>query len=96
MQKGHKNMKDLFMNICMDLWSGDVTISYDRFTQEIQERIKNLESYIGEDSHKHLESLGIIDNTGMTWEEQDAQTQKEIEKYKELLSYLETDSNWTL
>lgn len=89
-------MKDLFMDICMDLWSGDVTISYDIFTQEIHERIKNQESYIGEDSHKRLESLGIIDNTGMTWEEQDAQTQKEIAKYKELLSYLETDSNWTL
>lgn len=95
MIKRNKAITDLFMDICMDLWAGDVTISYERFIKEIQERIENLESYIGEDAHKRLESMGIEDNTGMSWEEQDKQTEKQISEYKELLIFLENDNNWT-
>ena len=88
-------MFELFMNICMDLWSWDVEISYELFTKTLRDCIANLKSHIGEEAHRYLERVGVIDNTGLTWEEQDRNTQKEIERYEELLKYLETDSNWT-
>ena len=89
------DIKNLFMDICMDLWSGDVTISYNTFINTINERIENLESHIGYDAHMHLIECGIEDNTGMSWDEQDEYTKKQIDEYKELLSFLENDSNWT-
>lgn len=88
-------MEKLFMNICMDLWSYDAPITYELFISTVKEYIKNLESHIGEEAHKKLKELGVIDNTGMTWEEQDAQTGKQIKEYKDLLDYLQDDSNWT-
>jgi len=88
-------MFELFMNICMDLWSWDAEISYELFTKTLRDCIANLKSHIGEEAHRYLESVGVIDNTGLTWEEQDRNTQKEIARYEELLKYLETDSNWT-
>lgn len=83
------------MDICMDLWSGDVSISYDTFITEIRQRIENLKSHIGEEAHLKLLRLGVVDNTGMSWEKQDLQTKKEISQLEELLKFLETDSNWT-
>lgn len=88
-------MHNLFMDICMDLWAGDVSISYDRFKEEILTRITNLKSHMGADAHRREAELGIIDETGMSWEEQDAQLQKQIDEHQQLLDYLETDSNWT-
>ncbi len=88
-------MKELFFNVCLDLWAGDVAITYDIFRETVGTYIRNLESHIGEDAHKHLADLGVIDETGMTWEEQDEQTKKQIDEYKKLLDYLEMDENWT-
>lgn len=88
-------MERLFMDICMDLWAGDVPISYDRFKEEIETRIQNLKSHMGAEAHARLAALGVEDLTGMTIEEQDAQMQKQIDELKQLLDYLETDSNWT-
>jgi hypothetical protein len=79
----------------MDLWAGDMTITYERYKQEILDRIQNLQSLMGEEAHKRSQELGIIDATGMTWEEQDAQAQKQITELQQLLDFLETDSNWT-
>ena len=88
-------LERVFMELCMDLWSGDVPITYDRFIKEVNVRIKNLESHIGPEAHKKCAELGIIDNTKMSWEEQDEQCKKQIEEYQSLLTYLENDSNWT-
>lgn len=84
----------LFMNMCLEMWSGDCVISYELFIDEVNSRIKNLESSIGEDAHKRLEEMGVVDATGMAWEDQDAFTQNQIEEYKVLLSYLSDDKNW--
>lgn len=88
-------MEKLFMNICMDLWSYDAAITYDVFVNEINRIIANLNSCIGEDAHKHLEQIGVKDETGMTWQEQDEYYKREIDKYAQLLRWLSDDSNWT-
>lgn len=89
-------MEKLFMNICMDLWAGDCSISYELFIKTVKSYISNLKSHIGPEAHKHLQEIGCIDETGMTWEEQDKQAKEQIKEYESLLSYLENDSNWTI
>lgn len=89
-------MERLFMDICMDLWSGDVTISYKGFREEVLTRIANVKSHMGKEAHDRETRMGIIDNTGMSIEEQDDVLQKEIDKYQKLLDYLDDDSNWTI
>ena len=88
-------MEKIFMSLCMDMWAGDVSISYDAFIKEVKRIIENLKSYIGIEAHKKLEEIGVVDNTGMSWEEQDEYHQKQIKEYQDLLTYLENDSNWT-
>ena len=89
-------MERLFMEIMMDLWAGDVIVSYKLFIKEINKRISNLQSHIGTEAHQREAELGIIDETGMSLEQQDENLQKQINEYQELLEYLENDSNWTL
>ena len=84
------------MYLCMELWAGDAEISYELFIKEINERISNLKSHIGVEAHRREAELGIIDETGMSWEEQDKYMQKEINEYQGLLEYLDNDSNWTI
>ena len=79
----------------MDLWSWDAEISYDMFKGEIVSRINNLRSHIGSEAHIKERELGIIDVTGMTWEEQDKFATQQIKEYEQLLNYLECDTNWT-
>ncbi len=88
-------MEKIFMNIMMDLWAGDAEVSYELFIEEINIRINNLKSYIGKEAHQMLEAMGVKDKTGMSWEEQDEDTMRQIKEYIELLDYLETDGNWT-
>lgn len=89
------DIKDLFMDICMDLWAGDCKISLDLFKRTINERIDNLRSSIGPEAHKKLQELGIIDETGLTWEEQDKYSRQQIKAYIDLLDYINNDNNWT-
>lgn len=85
---------ELFMDICMDLWSRDASISYQMFASQVKQYIENLKSHMGYAAHLHEQTLGITDETGMSWEQQDEQTQKQIDEYEALLRYLETDDNW--
>ena len=89
-------MEELFMNICMDLWSGDASISYEMFVNEVNQYIQNLRSHMGIEAHLREKELGIIDATGMTWKELDKNCQKQIDQYQNLLDYLAKDENWTL
>lgn len=89
-------MERLFMDIMMDLWAGDVIVSYKLFIEEINERISNLQSHIGTEAHQKEIALGIIDKTGMSWKQQDENLRKQINVYQELLEYLKNDSNWIL
>ena len=85
---------ELFMYLCIDMWSGDESITYDGFKKYVNQLIKNTRSYIGEENHKRLQRMGVEDRTGMTWAEQDAKHEEEIAMYKKLLAYLEDDDNW--
>lgn len=84
------------MDLCMDLWAGDADISYELFIKEINKCISNLKSHMGVEAHRREFELGIIDETGISWEEQDNYMQKQINEYQRLLEYLENDSNWTI
>lgn len=88
------SIEKLFMNICMDFWASDVSISYERFREEILERINNIKSHMGLEAHAREEALGVIDETGMSIEEHDAQDQQLINDYQALLDFLDDDSNW--
>ncbi len=88
------SVEKLFMNICMDFWAGDVSISYERFREEIITRINNIKSHMGSEAHAREKALGIIDETGMSIEEQDIQDQQLINDYQALLDFLDDDSNW--
>ena len=71
------------------LKSYDIKPTKKIISEELNFYIKNLYSHIGEAAHKHEEELGIINETGMTWEEMDAQMLKQIMEYKEALKELE-------
>ncbi len=88
------SIEKLFMNICMDFWASDVSISYERFREEILERINNIKSHMEPEAHAREEALGVIDETGMSIEEHDSQDQQLINDYQALLDFLDDDSNW--
>jgi hypothetical protein len=89
-----RNLYELFMEVCMDLWSYDVAITYELFRNRVLTYISNLESYLGEEAHIQLEELGVADDTGLSWEDQDSNKKHMISDYKRLLAYLDNDSNW--
>lgn len=55
----------------------------------LNEWIKNLYSHIGVEAHRHSLSCGIVDETGMTWEEQDMQMLQQIKRYRQCLLSIE-------
>ncbi len=90
-------MDEMFKSItfiCMDLWAGDVDISYEGFREEVLTRINNLKSSIGPEAHARLAFLGVMDRTGQTIEEQDEWSRQEIAKYQKILDFLDNDDNW--
>jgi len=85
-------------NTINELLGWDAIITTKVLIDRLNEYIDNLNSYIGIESHKRLESLGIVDKTGMSWIEQDRQTQEQINDYKATVDYLQslpTDYDWT-
>ena len=91
----NSELNQLFINVCMDLWAGDCGITYELFIETLNERIDNLYSHIGKEAHERYRVMGVEDNTGLSWIEQDKQILKEIERYQKLIDYLKDDSNWT-
>lgn len=51
--------------------------------------IENLYSQVGKDAHEHLLACGIVDKTGISWEEQDIQKIQQIKQYKQCLMEIE-------
>lgn len=66
-----------------DMW--DVS-EKNRTVQRVRELLSkwcdNLRSQMGEEAHQHLSALGIVDETGMTWSEQDESFRKQIQTYE--------------
>lgn len=50
--------------------------------------IENLYSHVGKAAHEHEREIGIRDETGISWEEQDLITLQKICAYKKCLSKL--------
>lgn len=68
------------------LESWDVEPTEELIKQTLNKWIENLYSQIGAEAHKHLLACGIVDKTGMTWEEQDMQMLQQIDRYKKCLA----------
>ncbi len=71
-----------------DLLSWDCEPTNENLIRNFNKWIDNLYSHIGDSAHLHLLSLGIADETGLSWAEQDARTLEQIELYKECVNHL--------
>ena len=61
------------------LKSCDIKPTKEIIAEELNFYIKNLYSHVGEEAHKHSESIGIINDTGMTLEEAVAKAENEFD-----------------
>lgn len=75
-------MNDVIQEAIDYLGSWDIEPTKEKIKRVLNNWIENLYSHVGAKAHKHEEECGIVDLTGMTWEEQDIQMLKQIESYK--------------
>ena len=80
--------KEIIEEVKEYLESWDIKPTLENIKNVLNEWIKNLSSQIGEEAHKYLLDCGIIDNTKMTWKEQDSCTIQQINAYKKCLATL--------
>lgn len=79
---------DVIEDVASYLWSYDAKPTKKLIKETINKWIENLYSHIGAEAYKHSLSCGVVDKTGMTWEEQDMQMLQQIDKYKKCLMYM--------
>ena len=72
------------------LESWDCPVTRDNIIKCVTEWRDNLRSQIGEEAHKRSLALGIVDDTGMSWEEQDRYAIRQAARYE---AYLKKISN---
>lgn len=82
-------MKDGILDTIELLDACDIKPTKENIIKEIKEQIKNLYSHIGEEAHKHSAECGVVDLTGITWEEHDKWVIEIINEYKECIRELE-------
>lgn len=78
-------MNPVLTEVIEYLESCDCKPTIENIKRTLNKWIKNLYSHIGKETHKHLLGCGIVDETGMTWEEQDMQMLQQIKKYRQCL-----------
>lgn len=78
----------ILAEVIEELESWDIEPTTENIKDMLHFWIKNLYSHIGEEAHEHSLTCGIIDETGMTWEEQDMQMLTQIMEYKKCLAEL--------
>lgn len=83
------NISEQIIDIIDMLWVSDCEIKKENIERELRKWIYNLNSHIGEDTHKNSLRYGVEDCTGLSWEEQDNIMLNNIEFYKECLEKLE-------
>lgn len=81
-------MNPILQEVIEYLESWDVKPTQQNITQVLNEWIENLYSHIGAEAHKHSLECGVVDETEMTWEEQDMYMLNQINKYKKCLKDL--------
>ena len=67
------------------LESWNIRFSNEAAVKVVREWIENLSSHCGADAHRTLEYLGVADETGMDWDEQDAWAREKIARYEDYL-----------
>jgi len=82
-------MNPVIKEVIEYLKSWDVTPTKENIKEVLTEWINNLYSHIGVEAHKNELALGIKDETGLSWEEQDNIMLSQIEDYKNALDELE-------
>ena len=65
----------------------DCIPNVDNIKRHLEECMNNLYSGIGKQAHLRREALGIADETGITWLEQDLEDMKQIEIIRNVLKY---------
>ena len=71
----------------LECW--DVNPTKENIKRVLNQWIENLYSHIGNEAHKHSLECGVVDETGMTWEEQDRYMLQQIDRYKRCLAGIE-------
>ena len=80
------DVKQTLEEVIEHLKSWDVKPTEEIIKQTLSKWIENLYSHIGAEAHKHSLACGVVDETGMTWEEQDMQMLQQIDRYKKCLA----------
>lgn len=70
------------------LESLDIEPTKENIKRTLNKWISNLYSHVGKAAHEHEAKIGIKDETGISWEEQDLITLQKICAYKKCLSRL--------
>jgi hypothetical protein len=78
-------MNPILKEVVEYLESWDCKVTKENIKKVLDEWIDNLYSHVGIEAHKHSLACGVVDETGMTWEEQDAQYLQQIDRYKKCL-----------
>lgn len=78
-------MNPTLIEVIEYLESWDCKPTKENIKKTLERWIQNLYSHIGIAAHKYEQELGIVDETGMTWEEQDLLHFQQIDRYKKCL-----------
>lgn len=78
-------MNPILEEVIEYLESCDCESTQENIKKTLNKWIQNLYSHVGIEAHKHSLSNGVVDETGMTWEEQDMQYLQQIDRYKKCL-----------
>lgn len=79
-------MNPILEEVIEYLKSCDVKPTEENIKYTLNKWIKNLYSHVGAEAHEHSLACGVVDETGMTWEEQDIIMLQQIEEYKKCLT----------
>ena len=82
------NINQEFTEVIDYLESWDIKPTKENIKRVLKKWIENLYSHIGAEAHRHEIDCGIEDLTGMSWEEQDMEMLKQIERYKQCLAMI--------
>lgn len=82
-------IKDMFFELGLDIWSQDADITPKRLKEEVIKRIENLKSYLSRENYKHLTQLGV--KQSLPYEESIEITQKQITDYETFLEWLNNE-----
>lgn len=82
-------MTPRLMEVIAYLESIDCEPSKEAIKRVLNTWINNLYSHLGPEAHRHSLECGIADETGLSFEEQDALMLQQIKEYKDCLVELE-------